>query len=100
VAKVRRKKCKFCKKSFTQNGRGRRRDYCKPTHRQRAYEARRHKRLLESPLYALQQDLGTVRLRGLVRQIVVGVLREYGFLPESDRASVVKLVKPKENPSA
>jgi len=77
-------KCAYCKKSFKAI---RKRRYCTRSHRQRAYEARRLKNDLASPLYALRQDLAVLKFR----KVVVAVLREFGLIPEGERAEVHKL---------
>jgi len=78
-------KCLFCGVAITWAGKGRKPSYCSPSHRQRAYEARKMKRLTSNPAFVLKRDLaevGKMLDEGKIRQVMLDVLQEMGLIPK------------------
>lgn len=75
-------KCKWCRKRFRRQKRGRRPLYCCASCRQRAYERRRLEKEFAQliPMRLLHADIESVQNRDSIRAVVVDVLRELGFL--------------------
>ena len=79
VTKMRRKtrKCRYCGEVFVLNQKGRIREYCRPSHRVRAFEKRRQRRANQFPFELLRTDLKAAsQNRQVIRGIVIDVLKE------------------------
>ena len=95
---TKRGRCLFCKAKFQHSGKGRKPDYCSASHRQRAYEVRRERRRKSSPIYALTMDIGTTRLRTMIRKEIIKALQDYDIIPAPQkREPPLKLIRPKKD---
>jgi hypothetical protein len=87
-------KCKWCGRTTNVPTKGRLPNYCSASHRQLAYQQRKWQK--QPGLLALQQDLGEVERRTLVRQelraTIEALLRKSGFEEEAD---IVASVEPR-----
>ena len=88
--------CRWCKRKFKAEQRGRPRLYCSRSCRQRAYESRSAERRL--PEILLGSDIDDIRTKAGIERAVVRVLRELRFLPEAQGPlSQLHLVKDDED---
>jgi hypothetical protein len=75
VSKSKRPRCAYCKAPLPKATRGRRPNYCKASHRQRAYEMRRA--AARAPQVLMQRDIGNA----LSEALIIRTLKKLGVLP-------------------